>query len=74
MSDKYFEETRESTLRTWVLGRMLAGAGWGAVFVVVIGVFLGVIWLISQLLPDASKEAPSPYGFVIETPAETAQV
>lgn len=62
MSDDYFEEGRTARLTYWGLGQMMKGAGMAAVFVIGIGVLLGIIWLIGQLLPAASKEAPSPYG------------
>lgn len=63
MSDKFYSEPNEaSAMRSWVMWQMLRGAGWAAVFVLVLAVTYGVIWGIGQLLPDASKEAPSPYG------------
>jgi hypothetical protein len=71
MSEEYFHQSRTATLRGWALGQMLSGAGWGALFVVGIGAILGVIYGVSLLLPEESKQAPSPYGMIIEQPAQT---
>ena len=74
MSDKYYSEPNEtSALRSWVMWQMLRGAGWAAVFVLVIGVTYGVLWGIGQLLPDESKTAPSPFGALELTPPEVVQ-
>lgn len=62
MSDDYFDEGRTANLTYWGLGQMMKGAGMAAVFVIGIGVLLGIVWVIGQLLPAASKENPSPYG------------
>jgi hypothetical protein len=71
MSDKpYWDDGQAAMLRTWVLGQMLRGAGYAAVFVIVIGLTLYAIWGIGLLLPEASKQAPPPMGaLVIEAPA-----
>ena len=62
MSDKYYHEGDTTTaLRSWVLWQMLRGAGWATVFVLAIGLTLGAIWAVGQLLPAESKTAPSPY-------------
>jgi len=47
-------------IRHWVLGQMLTGAGKAAVFVFTIGVVLFAIYALSLLLPEESKQAPSP--------------
>lgn len=61
MTDKpYYEQSQRQFLRSWVLGRMLSGAGWAALFVIAIGVSLGVLYGVSLLLPPESKEAPPP--------------
>ena len=62
MSDNYFDEGRKSALAYWGLGQMLKGAGFAAAFVIAIGVVLTAIWAFSLLLPEQSKQAPSPYG------------
>lgn len=49
-------------LRVWALGQMVWGAFIAGVVLLVIAGILGVIWLIGQLLPDQSKQMPSPYG------------
>jgi hypothetical protein len=70
MSEKlYYEERPAVQLRTWVLGQMLRGAGYGALFVVGIGLFLYAVYLFGLVLPEASKQAPPPMGWVIEAPA-----
>jgi hypothetical protein len=71
MSDKpYWEEPPGAALRSWVLSQMLRGAGYGALFVFGIGLLLYAIWGFGLLLPEASKQAPPPMGFLIEAPAE----
>lgn len=73
MSNEYFHhESRSTTLRGWVFGQMLIGAGWGAMFAVGIGAILGVVYVVSLVLPEESKQAPSPYGMIIEQPAQPA--
>jgi hypothetical protein len=67
MSDNYFDEGRQASLAYWGLGQMLKGAGYAAAFTVAIGVTLGAIYAVSLLLPEESKQAPSPYG-ALEAP------
>lgn len=63
MSEKYYSEpSEEAALRSWALKQMLKGAAWAALLVFGLGMLLWAIWGLGQLLPDASKEAPSPYG------------
>jgi uncharacterized membrane protein len=53
---------------------MLSGAGKAALFVITIGVLLGAIYLVSQVLPEESKQAPSPQqNSVLEMPADLAR-
>ncbi len=66
MSDGYFNEKPGRALRSWALYQMLAGAGWGAVFTVAIAAILLALWGVSLLLPEESKQAPSPYNSSIE--------
>ena len=47
-------------IRHWVLGQMLSGAGKAALFVIAIGAVLYAIYLVSLILPEESKQAPSP--------------
>ena len=67
----YAEETQIARLRNWILSEMLRGAGLAALFVVSIGLVLGAIWAVGQLLPEDSKNAPPPMPYsslVIEAP------
>ena len=67
MSDKIYGEIPHMTaLRYWAFGQMLRGFGWAAAFSVALGVIFLVIWGVSLLLPQASKEAPSPYNSQLE--------
>ena len=70
MDDKYFDDGRFATLTYWALGQMMKGAGYAAAFTIAIGVTLAVIWGVGQLLPEESKQAPSPYG-ALEQPLAT---
>jgi hypothetical protein len=63
MSDKFYSEPNETVaLRAWVTWHMLRGAGWAALVVFLVGFTLWAIWGFGLLLPEESKEAPSPYG------------
>ena len=64
MSDKdYFEPpSRTAHLRVWGMAQMLRGAGLAAAFLIAVGGTLFVIWAVGQFLPEASKQAPSPYS------------
>jgi hypothetical protein len=67
MSDKEFVYDNEHPtirLRVWALGQMIWGAFLGGIFVLAIGGVLVAIWLAGMLLPERSKEAPSPYGAI----------
>ncbi len=62
MSDKpyyAYNDTRQH-LRHWIFGQMMSGAGKAALLLFCIGVFLYVIYGVSLLLPEQSKQAPSP--------------
>jgi photosynthetic reaction center PufX protein len=59
----YFEEpSRAIQLRVWVLGQMIWGAFLAAVFVIGIVLTLFIIYWLGLLLPEQSKQAPSPFG------------
>lgn len=61
MTEKlYYHEEGTKAVRSWVLARMLEGAGWAAVFVVGLGVVLWALYGIGLLLPEESKTAPDP--------------
>ena len=75
MSDKpYFHEPNQTIhLRVWALGQMVWGAFLAGLFLAVIAAFLIGIWIVSLLLPEQSKQAPSPYSaIVIESPERSA--
>jgi hypothetical protein len=64
MSDKNFfdEQSPVVRLRVWALGQMVWGAFIAGIGVVIVGAVLLVILGVSHLLPEQSKQAPSPYG------------
>jgi Intrinsic membrane protein PufX len=70
MSDDYFTTTRSQQLYVWVAAQMLKGAGWAAALLIGVGLTIWVIYGIGLLLPEASRETPSPYG-ALEQPVET---
>ena len=63
MSDEHFYEGESPVvrLRVWALGQMVWGALLAGIGVAIVGVVLLVIWGVSLLLPEESKQAPSPY-------------
>lgn len=64
MSDEHYYEGESPVvrLRVWALGQMVWGAFLAGAVLAVIGAVLMAIWLVGQLLPGQSKQAPSPYG------------
>lgn len=77
MSDNHdYLGTSDNTfrLRADVLALMLKGAGYAAIFCLVVGVFIGgTIW-VGSLLPAESKESPDPSLGAVEMILPTAQV
>ncbi|MDP3194907.1 RC-LH1 core complex protein PufX [Tabrizicola sp.] len=67
MPNDYFEETKQTNLVFWSLGQMLKGAGYAAAFVIAISLALWAIYLVGLLLPEESRQTPSPYG-ALEAP------
>lgn len=59
-------------LRADVLSLMLKGAGYAAVFCLVVGFFIAATIWIGKALPPESKEAPDPTPLSLVLPAETA--
>lgn len=69
MSDKpYYHESETSQLRSWVLSQMMRGAGYAAILVLGLGLFLFALYGIGLLLPEESKQAPSPNLGSLEQP------
>ncbi len=70
MSDEHYfgEQSPLIRLRIWAFGQMAWGAFMAAAGLVILGVILLVIWGISQMLPEASKQAPSAYTLMIAAP------
>jgi Intrinsic membrane protein PufX len=69
MSDKpypYYHEPNDTIhLRVWALGQMVWGAFLaGAGFLAIVAV-LAVIYGLGLLLPEESRQTPSPYGSVV---------
>lgn len=64
MSDEQLYEGQSHLirLRVWALGQMVWGAFIAGVVLAAIGAVVLAIWGISQLLPEQSKQMPSPYG------------
>ena len=74
MSDEHFYEGESPVirLRVWALGQMVWGAFLAAAVLAVIGAVLLAIWAVGLMLPEASKQAPSPYsGLEISAPLQT---
>jgi len=70
MSDDYFTTTRTQQLNVWVAAQMLKGAGWAAAVLIGTALTIWAIYGIGLLLPEASRETPSPYG-AVDVPAVT---
>ena len=64
MSDQHYiqDQSEVIRLRVWGMGQMIWGAFMAGIFLAVIAGFLLVVWGVSLLLPEQSKQAPSPYG------------
>jgi Intrinsic membrane protein PufX len=75
MADKtdipYFETpSRAVQLRVWILGQMVWGAFIAGLVVIGIVLTLFIIYWLGLLLPEQSKQAPSPFGQIeISLPA-----
>jgi hypothetical protein len=74
MSDNFLQQKPGSALRSWALYQMMAGAGWGALFLFGVTAILLAVWGIGLLLPEESKQAPDPNAYLITAPAETQVV
>lgn len=71
MSNDYFNESKEASLMFWGLGQMLKGAAYAAAFLIAIVLFVWAIYLVGLLLPEESRQTPSPYG-ALQTPLVVA--
>jgi hypothetical protein len=70
MPNDYYNEGKQTHLAFWGLGQMLKGAGYAAAFVIGIVLVIWAIYLIGLLLPEESRQTPSPYG-ALEAPLVT---
>jgi hypothetical protein len=64
MSEQHLYEGQDHVirLRVWALGQMVWGAFLAGVALAVVVGILASAWVISLLLPEQSKQMPSPYG------------
>ncbi|NEX44714.1 RC-LH1 core complex protein PufX [Pseudotabrizicola algicola] len=62
MSDHPFYQNESPTtrMRTWIFGQMMWGAFLAGAFLLAIGLFLGLIYLVGLLLPEESRQTPDP--------------
>ncbi len=61
MADKlYYQEEGTGALRGWVLQKMLQGAGYAALCLLLLLVTIWVIALLGRLLPEQSRQTPDP--------------
>jgi len=68
-NEHYFaEQSPLIRLRIWAFGQMAWGAFMAGAGLVIVGVILLVIWGVGQMLPEQSKQAPSPYTSIIIAP------
>ena len=68
MSNDYFTETKQTSLVYWSLGHMLRGALYAAAFVIAVTLIVWAIYLVGLLLPEESRQTPSPYQSSLEAP------
>ncbi|MDZ7904460.1 MAG: RC-LH1 core complex protein PufX [Cypionkella sp.] len=64
MSDKHYFDADSPLirLRVWALGQMVWGGFMAGVGLAIVAAIFLVIWAVGQMLPEASKQAPSPFG------------
>ncbi len=62
MDDKYFQEGAQTRMTFWIMGHMAKGMGLALAFCLGLGLLYAVIWGVGQLLPEQSKQMPSPYS------------
>ena len=66
MSDREYWETEHPVIRmrVWILGQMVWGAFIAGLVLAGILAILFATWVVGELLPEESKQAPSPYGAI----------
>ena len=64
MSDEHFYDTHTPVIRmrVWALGQMVWGAFIAGAVLTVVGGVLAAVWAFGLLLPEESKQAPSPFS------------
>ncbi len=64
MSDEHYFEGQSPVirLRVWALGQMVWGAFLAGIGLAIVAAVLLAIWVVSQMLPEQSKQSPSPYS------------
>lgn len=73
MSDEHYfgDQSPVIRLRVWALGQMVWGAFIAGAGLAVVGAVLLAIWAVGLMLPEESKQAPSPYsGLEISAPLQ----
>jgi hypothetical protein len=61
MADKlYYHEDGSRALRGWVLAKMMEGAGYAALGIILIATSIWVLALLGRLLPEESRQTPDP--------------
>jgi hypothetical protein len=71
MNDDYIQHSREEMLRSYILSKMLLGAGYAAVGFFGLLLFFWGLAFIGTLLPEESRQTPDPMPrSSIEAPAD----
>jgi hypothetical protein len=66
-----FVMNRKQSLRSWILGEMMTGAGYAAIVAFGTLLLIWVISLVGLLLPEESRQTPDPMPrSSIEMPAD----
>lgn len=71
----YMDHDHKAQLRAWGLSEMMRGGLYGLLFMLAIGAFFLVLWVIGLLLPPESKTAPGPMPYSqIEAPLAPTRI
>jgi len=74
-SAPYYSQDPRGALKNFVLGEMMRGAGYAALFIAGVLALLFAVWGVGLLLPADSKNAPPPMPYsAVMAPADIAQV